>query len=102
MALWIRIAEGAVVSTAVSPANGKSFTLTELNRFVGGYIEALTLDDGRVVWLNEEGKRHRLPINPVADLLAHKQTGIASWDRIVGDVLIATPEESGEGQEEEE
>ena len=101
MATWIRVAEGTVVSTTVSPASGKAFTLVELNRMVGGYLEALNLDDGRIMWVNEEGKLHGLPLNPVADRIAHSQTGIAPWDRVVGDVVIATPEESGDGEEEE-
>lgn len=101
MALWIRVNNGAVITEHVFPENGKSFTLEELQHFVGGYIEALKMNDGRIMWLNEEGKQDELPYNPVADLIAQKQTGIAWDDGIVGDVVIATKEESGEAGPED-
>lgn len=102
MATWIKVEGGLVISTTVTPANGRSFTLKEMQRYVGGYIEPLPLRDGRILWLNEEGKLDELPYNPVADQIAHEGTGIAWNDGIVGDVLIATREESGENDDEEE
>lgn len=83
----------------VSPANGKSFTLAELQGFVCGYIEILRLNDGRVMFLNEEGKIDGLPVNHLANALAHEQTGIAHDDLIVGNVVICTPTEAGEEEE---
>lgn len=50
----------------VSPANGTAFTLEELQKIVGGYIEALYLHDGRIMFLNEDGKRLGLPLNLVS------------------------------------
>lgn len=99
MATLIKASTGA--AETVAPANGKAFTLAELQGFVGGFIELLRLADGRLMWINEDGKRLELPSNPVADHLARK-AGIAPWDWVVGDVLIATPEESGDGDEEDE
>lgn len=97
MALWIRITEnGEMSTTTVSPANGKSFTLEELQKLVGGDIEPLALVGGDVMWLNENGKQDELPFNPVADFIAHRLTGIAWNDGIVGNVVIANREESGE------
>lgn len=96
MATWIRVLNGIQITENVTPKNGASFELRELNHFVGGYLEALQLDDGRVMWINEEGKLNGLPFNPVADAIAHAQTGIAPWDQIVGDVLIATRAEGGD------
>jgi hypothetical protein len=86
----------------VRPADGKGFTLAELQGFVGGYIEALYLPDGSILWLNEEGKLKGLPENSSGrvQLLAHS-AGIAHDDYIVGDVLITTRAESGEEEEEE-
>jgi|SRR5215472_2682371 len=95
MANWIRTT-GA--TETVTPKDGKSFRLEELQRFVGGCVEALQLNDGTVMWLNEDGKQERLPLNETADLIAHEQSGIAWHDRIVGDVLIATRAETGDDQ----
>lgn len=98
MATWIRADES---QSEVTPANGKVFTLAEMQRFVGGHIEALPMRNGKIMWINEEGKLKQLPPNLLADHIAHRQTGIALWDQIVGDVLIATVAET-EGEEEEE
>lgn len=98
MALWIKT-NGA--PQTVAPANGKHFTLEEMQTFVGGYIEALELNDGTVMYLNEEGKLNELPYNLVADQIAHQLTGIAWTDGIVGDVLIATRAETGDEEDED-
>lgn len=80
----------------VLPADGTVFTLEELQKIVGGYIEALYLRDGRLMFVNEDGKRLGLPPNPLADIIAHQQTGIADNDFIVGNVVICTRAEAGE------
>lgn len=98
MAQWIKT-DGVVEE--VFPAN-KHFTLPDLQRFVGGYIECLYLSDGAVMYINEDGKRDELPFNKIADEIAHKQTGIAPWDPVVGDVLIATRAETGDDEEEDD
>jgi hypothetical protein len=69
--------------TEVSPANGKKFGLDELQKFVGGYIEILSLG-ALVMVVNEEGKLNGLPVNLNA-------TDIWGKDVIVGDVLICSP-----------
>ena len=38
-------------------------TLEAMQEFVGGYIEAVTLPDGKVIICNEEGKLLGLPYN---------------------------------------
>lgn len=38
-------------------------TLEAMQEFVGGYIEAVTLSDGKVIICNEEGKLLGLPYN---------------------------------------
>lgn len=102
MALLIKALapKGSRVET-VFPQNGKVFTLEELQKFVGGYIEALHLQDGQIMFLNEDGKSMGLPYNLIADQLAHDLTGIADWDRIVGDVIITTLAECNEPEPEE-
>ena len=90
MALWIKALSP---SETVRPKNGAEFTLQELQSYVGGYIEAVRLDDDTVMWVNEEGKLKGLPPNAQATVMA--QGRIRPDDHIVGDVLIATLLESG-------
>lgn len=49
---------------------GKRFTLSELQKLVGGYIECIRLSDGSCLVVDEEGKPKGLPINAQATLLA--------------------------------
>ena len=100
MAQLIRVTEDTVTTTHVNPANGKTFTLQELQRMVGGFIEALDLQNGFVMWLNEEGKLKGLPYNPVAHAIAMR-AGLPAHDYVVGNVLIASRAET-EGDEEED
>ena len=71
--------------------------LENMQKVVGGYIEALTVhesDNGRelVVWLNEEGKLIGLEPNFV---LAIKETGKVA-DIVMGNVLITAVNEKGD------
>lgn len=70
---------GAVEETA--PKNGKDFSYEELREIVGGYIEILHLEDGRLMVVNEEGKLYHLPVNMQA-------THLYGYEIIVGDVLV--------------
>ncbi len=54
--------------TIVYPANKKSFTLPELQKLVGGYIELVRTVDGKEMIINEEGKLKDLPINNKATM----------------------------------
>ena len=64
----------------VEPANGKHFSLRELQEFVGGYIEIVfNLPDDMIMVVNEEGRLKELPINAAATILAGQT--------IVGNVL---------------
>jgi len=69
----------------VNPKNGSTFTLTELQEIVGGYIELIYFDTNIMV-VNEEGKLNKLPINEKATDMYIDSFG----DRgaIVGDVII--------------
>ena len=53
--------DGMVIAT--EPANGNDFQLSELRSVVGGYIEVVTLRDGLMMVVNEEGKLQNLPVN---------------------------------------
>lgn len=59
---------------------------------VGGYIERISLFDGRAMYINEEGKMKGLPKNDQATFLADL-SGISPDDCVVGDVIILTEEE---------
>lgn len=73
--------------------------LRDLQQAVGGYIEAFYLDDGVVMFINEEGKigsgdPYR---NVAADAIAHAfgLGAMLSGDHIVGDVCFIGGEDDG-------
>ena len=81
----------ACTRTVVVPANGKHFTLKELQGYVGGYVEIQDLGDGRKLCLNEEGKLYGLPANAGATLLWHaanRDDPFVRSDVVVGTVLV--------------
>lgn len=46
----------------IRPLNGESYTLTEMQHYVGGYIETVNLGNGKVLIIDEEGKlKGKLP-----------------------------------------
>ena len=71
--------------TETKPKNGTDFSLEELRAAIGGgYIEVIrTVDDGRIMVLDEEGKLKKLPVNPKATALYPNLA-----DFICGDVLV--------------
>lgn len=72
----------------------KGYTLQELQKAVGGYIELVVLSGDTVMYLNEEGKIYDLPINEEATKLfreAHPNTN----DYIVGNVIVGSLKELG-------
>lgn len=67
----------------VYPANGKSFSLEEMQSYVGGYIEMVFID-GKTWVVNEEGKLNHLAPN----VNATNESGIRErGDFFVGNVL---------------
>lgn len=84
----------------VLPRTGEAFTLEELKAIVGGYIEVLRVAPDSVMFLNEDGKRLQLPVNFRATTLM--RAALQPGDEIVGDVIICTLTEAGEGSEPEE
>ena len=71
--------------------------LEDMQNLVGGFVECMRLDFGipehtleADVWLNEEGKLHKLPPNVVL----FNEGGIV--DAIVGDIFIADSNDEGE------
>lgn len=57
---------------------------------VGGYIEAVTMPDS-ILWVNEEGKIHGLPVNTRAT--AYFQQHFGPCDIIVGNAVITGRED---------
>jgi len=78
----------------ISPQNGTVFTSDELHTLVDGYLECVYLPDGRLMWINEEGKLKGKQPNMVATFLALKV--LQHGDLIVGPAVITTLREIGE------
>lgn len=68
----------------IRPENGSTFSLEELQKIVGGWIETVRAKDGRVIVLNEEGKLNGLLPNVEATELYCDPAD----DIIVGNVLV--------------
>lgn len=77
--------DGSINETA--PANGRTFSLSEAQGVVDGYIEIVHLDDKRIMVVNEEGKFGK-PYNPIATAVAHIFRAIINTDYICGDALV--------------
>lgn len=78
----------------ITPSNGASLTLEEIQRYVGGYFEAYRLPDGLWMLMDEDGKRKEKPINREASILLFgNRAGVV--DFVVGDVIVGTQEEVG-------
>lgn len=80
-------------SYELAPADGKTFTMQELQKLVGGYFQALRVEDGRWMYCNEDGKALKLPRNEEATALMRGR--IASRDYLVGTVVVCSPLEAG-------
>lgn len=96
----------------IAPANGTVFRADELHGLVGGFFEALVsrmfieaaIGPGGplIMFINEDGKRHALPPNRFATALAYAGGVLPPGDLIVGDVVLCTYTEAGEGDGEDE
>ena len=62
--------------------------LDTLQKAVGGYIEVVTLADGRLLIVDEEGKCKGKPVNPTANTIFN-----VSYDVIVGDAVLCDNDE---------
>ena len=75
--------------TEVTPKFGNSFTLEELQEYVGGYIGIIRLTDKYLMVVNENGKLLNLPFNSEATDVARQHKAIYPNDIIVGNALVA-------------
>jgi len=71
----------------ILPKSGKTFSLEELQEFVGGYIEMLYLEEGKYIMVvNEEGKYMTPQKNEQATRIASGT--IDPEDYIAGNALV--------------
>lgn len=86
----------------VTPADGKHFTLEEMQKLVEGYIQIIQVPVAAGKWadlvMNEEGKFEGLAYNKEATALG-RIAGIADDDFIVGNAVLC---EDGEAQDDED
>jgi hypothetical protein len=75
----------------VKPKSGKTFSLSELQDFVEGYIEIIDLRNGKIMVVNEEGKLKDLPFNHAATKIYAKV--YSNRDIIVGNALVCKSDE---------
>lgn len=69
-----------------TPKNGKTFALTEMQEIVGGYIEPIRLNDGRIIIVNEEGLLRGLPVNIEATNILRRDHATTQY--IVGNAIV--------------
>lgn len=70
----------------------KSNLLEFLQKQVGGFIEALNLNDGNLAIINEEGKINRLPLN----VPASKYIQTSFQDVVAGTMVVVGNDKNGE------
>ena len=68
------------------PKNGSTFELEELQEIVGGYIEIIRLNDGRIIIVNEEGLNLNLPVNIEATNILRRDHSTTQY--IVGNAIV--------------
>ena len=69
-----------------TPKNGKTFALTEMQEIVGGYVEPIRLNDGRMIIVDEDGKSKDKAVNiPATNILRRDHF---TTDYIVGTAIV--------------
>ena len=69
-----------------TPKNGKTFGLTEMQEIVGGYVEPIRLNDGRMIIVDEDGKSKDKAVNiPATNILRRDHF---TTDYIVGTAIV--------------
>lgn len=89
MGLWI---EANGKKKTVTPENGKHFSLQELQRYVGGYVERVEMFNGLAMYVDENGRLKNLPYNVFATKMLAK-LGALPCDYIRGNVLVVQNKE---------
>ena len=69
-----------------TPKNGNTFALTEMQEIIGGYIEPIRLNDGRMIIVDEDGKSKGKAVNiPATNILRRDHY---TTDYIVGTAIV--------------
>lgn len=68
------------------PNNGTTFELEEMQKIVGGYIEIIRLNDGRIIVVNEDGLNLNLPVNIEATNILRRDHSTTQY--IVGNAIV--------------
>ena len=69
-----------------TPKNGKTFALTEMQEIIGGYVEPIRLNDGRMIIVDEDGKSKDKAVNiPATNILRRDHF---TTDYIVGTAIV--------------
>ena len=69
-----------------TPKNGKTFALTEMQEIIGGYVEPIRLNDGRIIIVDEDGKSKSKAVNiPATNILRRDHY---TTDYIVGTAIV--------------
>ena len=92
---------GRAIPIEVKPKDGKSFKLKELHEHIKcTTVELVRVSENCLMWIDEDGKsKPGLQRNNVATNLLH-QAGVMFYDQVVGNALITTAKEAGEGEDE--
>ena len=69
-----------------TPKNGRTFELEEMQEIVGGYVEPIRLNDGRMIIVDEDGKSKDKAVNiPATNILRRDHF---TTDYIVGTAIV--------------
>lgn len=69
-----------------TPKNGRTFALTEMQEIIGGYVEPIRLNDGRMIIVDEDGKSKGKAVNiPATNILRRDHF---TTDYIVGTAIV--------------
>lgn len=69
-----------------TPKNGRTFALTEMQEIIGGYVEPIRLNDGRIIVVNEDGLNLNLPVNIEATNILRRDHSTTQY--IVGTAIV--------------
>ena len=73
-------------SVDYTPKNGTTFELEEMQEIIGGYVEPIRLNDGRMIIVDEDGKSKNKAVNiPATNILRRDHY---TTDYIVGTAIV--------------
>lgn len=87
----IRVVLVEAGNNEIKVINSWEDSLDNLQRFVGGYVQAIRVNSSITLWINEEGKQMGLEPN----FYLVKEDG-KPYDMVVGNVLIAGTDDEGD------